>query len=66
VLPLRRSVPLIEALEIGSGATEADVELKVITPLLTDQNYLGIPLSSELMAVASQYKLTWISAVLEK
>jgi hypothetical protein len=37
---------LIAALENGSGATEADVELKVITPLLTNQNCLAIPVAS--------------------
>ncbi len=37
---------MIDALEKGSGATEADVELKVVTPLLTDQNYLAIPVAS--------------------
>jgi hypothetical protein len=39
-------VSLIVALENGCGGREADVELKVITPLLTDQNYLAIPVAS--------------------
>lgn len=37
---------MIDALEKGSGASEADVELKVITPLLINQNYLEIPAAS--------------------
>lgn len=33
-------------LNIESGATEADVELKVVMPLLTNTNYLAIPTDS--------------------
>jgi hypothetical protein len=32
--------------DLGSIVTEADVELKVVTPLLTSPNYLAIPTSS--------------------
>jgi hypothetical protein len=37
---------VLDVLERDSAATEADVELKVITPLLTGRNYLGIPLTA--------------------
>jgi hypothetical protein len=35
-----------EIVELASDATEADVELKVIMPLLTNQNFLAIPSTS--------------------
>jgi hypothetical protein len=34
------------AFDPGTVATEADVELKVITPLLTNPNFLDIPTTS--------------------
>lgn len=38
--------PLPPILDIGSGLTEADVELKVVAPLLESPNYLAIPKAS--------------------
>jgi hypothetical protein len=37
---------VLNTLDRDSGATEADVELKVIAPLLTGRNYLEIPLTA--------------------
>jgi hypothetical protein len=37
---------VLDVLKSGSAATEADVELKVITPLLTGTNYLAIPVTA--------------------
>ena len=43
---LRRVFALNLALGISSVVTKADVELKVVTPLLTNPNYLSIPTAS--------------------
>ena len=37
---------MLNALDRDSAATEADVELKVVTPLLTGRNYLDIPITA--------------------
>src|SRR5215471_9115216 len=44
--PLRRVFALNLALGISYVVTEADVELKVVAPLLTNPNYLAIPTAS--------------------